>query len=177
MTFYIDCNLRSEENGGFAASLGAGEASYPEQHLKAAFDPHGCFVTLLLVCLQQDTCNVLVFVGWAAGDASHLCGSCDSPIIPKQLRKARRTLAPPGSSSLCSCFWKRCFTRFHVLTDIFILFLTEGDVVKYSCLPGYTLVGKAALACQLNSHLLFEAPPPTCQGNVPVRIQVPDVSG
>lgn len=40
----------------------------------------------------------------------------------------------------------------------------SGDIVRYSCLPGYTLVGKAELTCKLNSHLLFEAPPPTCQG-------------
>lgn len=39
-----------------------------------------------------------------------------------------------------------------------------GDIVKYRCLPGYTLVGKAELMCRLNSHLLFEAPPPACQG-------------
>lgn len=36
--------------------------------------------------------------------------------------------------------------------------------MKYRCLPGYTLVGKAELMCKLNSHLLFEVPPPTCQG-------------
>lgn len=39
-----------------------------------------------------------------------------------------------------------------------------GDIVKYRCLPGYTLLGKAELMCKLNSHLLFETPPPTCQG-------------
>lgn len=39
-----------------------------------------------------------------------------------------------------------------------------GDIVKYRCLPGYTLVGKAELMCKLNSHLIFEAPAPTCQG-------------
>lgn len=45
----------------------------------------------------------------------------------------------------------------------FIVFFS-GDIVKYSCLPGFTLVGKAELMCKLNSHLLFEAPPPKCQG-------------
>uniref|UniRef100_A0AAQ5ZUN7 CUB and Sushi multiple domains 1 n=1 Tax=Amphiprion ocellaris TaxID=80972 RepID=A0AAQ5ZUN7_AMPOC len=44
-----------------------------------------------------------------------------------------------------------------------------GDIVKYRCLPGYTLVGKAELMCKLNSHLLFEAPPPTCQAQCPAN--------
>uniref|UniRef100_A0A3Q2QXN5 CUB and Sushi multiple domains 1 n=1 Tax=Fundulus heteroclitus TaxID=8078 RepID=A0A3Q2QXN5_FUNHE len=44
-----------------------------------------------------------------------------------------------------------------------------GDIVKYRCLPGYTLVGKAELMCKLNSHLLFEAPPPKCQAQCPAN--------
>lgn len=41
-----------------------------------------------------------------------------------------------------------------------------GEIVTYRCLPGYTLFGKAELMCKLNSYLLFEAPPPKCQGKV-----------
>ncbi|XP_077568652.1 CUB and sushi domain-containing protein 1-like isoform X2 [Stigmatopora nigra] len=44
-----------------------------------------------------------------------------------------------------------------------------GDIVAYRCLPGYTLVGKTELMCTLNSHLLFEAPPPTCQAQCPAN--------
>uniref|UniRef100_A0A8C6KRM5 CUB and Sushi multiple domains 1 n=1 Tax=Nothobranchius furzeri TaxID=105023 RepID=A0A8C6KRM5_NOTFU len=44
-----------------------------------------------------------------------------------------------------------------------------GDIVKYRCLPGYTLVGKAEIMCKLNSHLLFEAPPPKCEGKCPAN--------
>uniref|UniRef100_A0A672FLN5 CUB and Sushi multiple domains 1 n=1 Tax=Salarias fasciatus TaxID=181472 RepID=A0A672FLN5_SALFA len=44
-----------------------------------------------------------------------------------------------------------------------------GDIVKYRCLPGYTLVGKAELMCRLNSHLLFESPPPSCQAQCPAN--------
>ncbi|MEQ2241891.1 CUB and sushi domain-containing protein 1, partial [Ilyodon furcidens] len=44
-----------------------------------------------------------------------------------------------------------------------------GDIVKYHCLPGYTLVGKAELMCKLNSHLRFEAPPPKCQAQCPAN--------
>lgn len=40
----------------------------------------------------------------------------------------------------------------------------SGDIVKYRCLPGFTLVGKAELMCKLNSHLAFESPAPACQG-------------
>ncbi|CAG5854549.1 unnamed protein product [Menidia menidia] len=44
-----------------------------------------------------------------------------------------------------------------------------GDIVKYRCLPGYTLIGKAELICKLNSHLLFESPPPKCQAQCPAN--------
>ncbi|KAF7212586.1 CUB and sushi domain-containing protein 1 isoform X2 [Nothobranchius furzeri] len=44
-----------------------------------------------------------------------------------------------------------------------------GDIVKYRCLPGYTLVGKAEIMCKLNSHLLFEAPPPKCEAQCPAN--------
>ena len=46
----------------------------------------------------------------------------------------------------------------------FIISLVLGDIVKYLCLPGYTLVGKSELMCKLDSHMLFEAPPPKCEG-------------
>uniref|UniRef100_A0A8C4F2R8 CUB and sushi domain-containing protein 1 n=1 Tax=Dicentrarchus labrax TaxID=13489 RepID=A0A8C4F2R8_DICLA len=52
-----------------------------------------------------------------------------------------------------------------------------GDIVKYRCLPGYTLVGKAELMCKLNSHLLFEAPPPTCQAQCPANEERSSSSG
>uniref|UniRef100_A0A8C8DH19 CUB and Sushi multiple domains 1 n=1 Tax=Oryzias sinensis TaxID=183150 RepID=A0A8C8DH19_9TELE len=44
-----------------------------------------------------------------------------------------------------------------------------GEIVKYRCLPGYTLFGKAELMCKLNSYLLFEAPPPKCQAQCPAN--------
>ncbi|XP_070827197.1 CUB and sushi domain-containing protein 1a isoform X2 [Chaetodon trifascialis] len=52
-----------------------------------------------------------------------------------------------------------------------------GDIVKYRCLPGYTLVGKAELMCKLNSHLLFEAPTPTCQAQCPANEERSSSSG
>ncbi|XP_030270316.1 CUB and sushi domain-containing protein 1-like isoform X1 [Sparus aurata] len=52
-----------------------------------------------------------------------------------------------------------------------------GDIVKYRCLPGYTLVGKAELMCRLNSHLLFEAPPPACQAQCPANEERSSSSG
>ncbi|XP_054625925.1 CUB and sushi domain-containing protein 1-like isoform X1 [Dunckerocampus dactyliophorus] len=52
-----------------------------------------------------------------------------------------------------------------------------GDIVTYRCLPGYTLVGKAELTCTLNSHLLFEAPPPTCQAQCPANEERSSSSG
>uniref|UniRef100_A0A6Q2YHZ2 CUB and Sushi multiple domains 1 n=1 Tax=Esox lucius TaxID=8010 RepID=A0A6Q2YHZ2_ESOLU len=38
-----------------------------------------------------------------------------------------------------------------------------GDIVKYRCFPGFSLVGNSELTCKLNSHLQFESPPPTSQ--------------
>nr|XP_043886771.1 CUB and sushi domain-containing protein 1-like [Solea senegalensis] len=52
-----------------------------------------------------------------------------------------------------------------------------GDIVKYRCLPGYTLVGKAELMCKLNSHLLFEAPPPSCLAQCPANEERSSSSG
>ncbi|XP_041921873.1 CUB and sushi domain-containing protein 1-like [Alosa sapidissima] len=44
-----------------------------------------------------------------------------------------------------------------------------GDIVKYQCLPGFTLVGSDELSCKLNSHLQFEGPPPTCEAQCPAN--------
>uniref|UniRef100_A0A3Q3JM08 CUB and Sushi multiple domains 1 n=1 Tax=Monopterus albus TaxID=43700 RepID=A0A3Q3JM08_MONAL len=52
-----------------------------------------------------------------------------------------------------------------------------GDIVQYRCLPGYTLVGKAELMCKLNSHLLFESAPPTCQAQCPANEERTSSSG
>lgn len=87
--------------------------------------------------------------------------------------------SPRIIAGVCLYLW--CFNRYYIslagtwslhnddkiesnLFSFTVFFFMSGDVVKYRCLPGYTLVGKAELTCKLNSHLLFEAPPPTCQG-------------
>ncbi|KAH0631151.1 hypothetical protein JD844_005313 [Phrynosoma platyrhinos] len=38
-----------------------------------------------------------------------------------------------------------------------------GDIIRYRCLPGFTLVGNEVLTCRLGTHLQFEGPPPTCE--------------
>ncbi|ELW48605.1 CUB and sushi domain-containing protein 3, partial [Tupaia chinensis] len=38
-----------------------------------------------------------------------------------------------------------------------------GDIVRYRCLPGFTLVGSEILTCKLGTHLQFEGPPPICE--------------
>uniref|UniRef100_A0A3P8W7T0 CUB and Sushi multiple domains 1 n=1 Tax=Cynoglossus semilaevis TaxID=244447 RepID=A0A3P8W7T0_CYNSE len=52
-----------------------------------------------------------------------------------------------------------------------------GDIVKYRCLPGFTLVGKAELMCKLNSHLAFESPAPACQAQCPANEERSSSSG
>ncbi|XP_036402136.1 CUB and sushi domain-containing protein 1-like [Megalops cyprinoides] len=44
-----------------------------------------------------------------------------------------------------------------------------GDIVKYRCLPGFTLVGNEELTCRLNSHLQFEGPAPSCEAQCPAN--------
>lgn len=36
--------------------------------------------------------------------------------------------------------------------------------MRYRCLPGFTLIGNEILTCKLGTHLQFEGPPPTCEG-------------
>ena len=39
-----------------------------------------------------------------------------------------------------------------------------GDIIRYSCLPGFTLVGSEILTCRLGERLQMDGPPPICQG-------------
>lgn len=39
-----------------------------------------------------------------------------------------------------------------------------GDIIRYSCLPGFTLVGNEILTCRLGERLQMDGPPPVCQG-------------
>lgn len=39
-----------------------------------------------------------------------------------------------------------------------------GDIIRYSCLPGFTLVGSEILTCRLGERLQMDGPPPVCQG-------------
>ncbi|XP_062818489.1 CUB and sushi domain-containing protein 2 isoform X3 [Anolis carolinensis] len=44
-----------------------------------------------------------------------------------------------------------------------------GDIIRYRCLPGFTLVGNEVLTCRLGTHLKFEGPPPTCEVHCPMN--------
>ncbi|KAA0717588.1 CUB and sushi domain-containing protein 1 [Triplophysa tibetana] len=44
-----------------------------------------------------------------------------------------------------------------------------GDIVRYRCFPGFTLVGSDEVTCKLNSHLQFEGPSPTCEAQCPAN--------
>ncbi|XP_019903180.2 CUB and sushi domain-containing protein 1 isoform X3 [Esox lucius] len=52
-----------------------------------------------------------------------------------------------------------------------------GDIVKYRCFPGFSLVGNSELTCKLNSHLQFESPPPTCEAQCPANEERTSSSG
>ncbi|TSN48501.1 CUB and sushi domain-containing protein 1 [Bagarius yarrelli] len=52
-----------------------------------------------------------------------------------------------------------------------------GDVVRYQCLPGFTLIGNDELTCKLNSHLQFEGPPPVCEAQCPANKELSKSSG
>ncbi|RXM27789.1 CUB and sushi domain-containing protein 3 [Acipenser ruthenus] len=38
-----------------------------------------------------------------------------------------------------------------------------GDIIRYQCLPGFTLVGNDILTCRLAERLQMDGPPPSCQ--------------
>uniref|UniRef100_A0A4W6DPK5 CUB and Sushi multiple domains 3 n=1 Tax=Lates calcarifer TaxID=8187 RepID=A0A4W6DPK5_LATCA len=42
--------------------------------------------------------------------------------------------------------------------------LEIGDIIRYRCHPGFSLVGSEILTCRLGERLQMDAPPPTCQG-------------
>ncbi|TNN72290.1 CUB and sushi domain-containing protein 3 [Liparis tanakae] len=43
--------------------------------------------------------------------------------------------------------------------------LEIGDVIRYKCHPGFSLVGSEILTCRLGERLQMDAQPPTCQGS------------
>uniref|UniRef100_H2TR21 CUB and Sushi multiple domains 3 n=1 Tax=Takifugu rubripes TaxID=31033 RepID=H2TR21_TAKRU len=44
-----------------------------------------------------------------------------------------------------------------------------GDIIRYSCLPGFTLVGNEILTCRLGERLQMDGPPPVCQVQCPAH--------
>uniref|UniRef100_A0A8C3LRI7 CUB and Sushi multiple domains 2 n=1 Tax=Chrysolophus pictus TaxID=9089 RepID=A0A8C3LRI7_CHRPC len=52
-----------------------------------------------------------------------------------------------------------------------------GDIVRYRCLPGFTLIGNEILTCKLGTHLQFEGPPPTCEVPCPMNAVMTDSTG
>ncbi|XP_051920530.1 CUB and sushi domain-containing protein 3-like isoform X1 [Hippocampus zosterae] len=44
-----------------------------------------------------------------------------------------------------------------------------GDIIQYSCLPGFTLVGSEILTCRLGERLQMDGPPPVCQVQCPAH--------
>uniref|UniRef100_A0A3Q2Q9C4 CUB and Sushi multiple domains 3 n=1 Tax=Fundulus heteroclitus TaxID=8078 RepID=A0A3Q2Q9C4_FUNHE len=42
-----------------------------------------------------------------------------------------------------------------------------GDIIRYSCQPGFTLVGSEILTCRLGERLQMDGPPPVCQVQCP----------
>lgn len=41
---------------------------------------------------------------------------------------------------------------------------STGDIIRYRCLPGFTLLGSEILTCRLGERLQMDGPPPVCQG-------------
>ncbi|XP_051688009.2 CUB and sushi domain-containing protein 2 isoform X6 [Oryctolagus cuniculus] len=52
-----------------------------------------------------------------------------------------------------------------------------GDIVRYRCLPGFTLVGNEILTCKLGTSLQFEGPPPLCEVHCPTNELLTDSTG
>ncbi|CAH2222352.1 Hypothetical predicted protein [Pelobates cultripes] len=52
-----------------------------------------------------------------------------------------------------------------------------GDIVRYKCLPGFTLIGPEILVCRLGIHLQFEGSPPSCEVHCPANEILTDSTG
>ncbi|MEQ2158244.1 CUB and sushi domain-containing protein 3, partial [Goodea atripinnis] len=55
--------------------------------------------------------------------------------------------------------------------------LEIGDIIRYRCHPGFSLVGNEILTCRLGERLQMDAPPPTCQVQCPAHDVRYDSSG
>uniref|UniRef100_A0A8C7GCM9 CUB and Sushi multiple domains 3 n=1 Tax=Oncorhynchus kisutch TaxID=8019 RepID=A0A8C7GCM9_ONCKI len=44
-----------------------------------------------------------------------------------------------------------------------------GDIIRYQCLPGFTLLGSEILTCRLGERLQMDGPPPLCQVQCPAN--------
>ncbi|XP_067355858.1 CUB and sushi domain-containing protein 3 isoform X7 [Channa argus] len=55
--------------------------------------------------------------------------------------------------------------------------LEIGDIIRYRCHPGFTLVGSEILTCRLGERLQMDALPPTCQVQCPAHDVRYDSSG
>uniref|UniRef100_H2LDN6 CUB and Sushi multiple domains 3 n=1 Tax=Oryzias latipes TaxID=8090 RepID=H2LDN6_ORYLA len=55
--------------------------------------------------------------------------------------------------------------------------LEIGDIIRYKCHPGFSLVGSEILTCRLGERLQMDAPPPTCQVQCPAHDVRYDSSG
>uniref|UniRef100_A0A665TZ64 CUB and Sushi multiple domains 3a n=1 Tax=Echeneis naucrates TaxID=173247 RepID=A0A665TZ64_ECHNA len=52
-----------------------------------------------------------------------------------------------------------------------------GDIIRYRCFPGFSLVGSEVLTCRLGERLQMDAQPPTCQVQCPAHDVRYDSSG
>ncbi|EDL80492.1 rCG30855 [Rattus norvegicus] len=68
------------------------------------------------------------------------------------------------------------FHRDTATGGIFAIAFT-GDIVRYRCLPGFTLVGSEILTCKLGTYLQFEGPPPICEVHCPTNELLTDSTG
>uniref|UniRef100_A0AAX7SXP7 CUB and Sushi multiple domains 3a n=1 Tax=Astatotilapia calliptera TaxID=8154 RepID=A0AAX7SXP7_ASTCA len=55
--------------------------------------------------------------------------------------------------------------------------LEIGDIIRYRCHPGFSLVGSEILTCRLGERLQMDSPPPTCQVQCPAHDVRYDSSG
>lgn len=66
-------------------------------------------------------------------------------------------------SKLRLCCWRLSLTYSSLCVCVYDL---TGDIIRYSCLPGFTLVGSEILTCRLGERLQMDGSPPVCQGRL-----------
>lgn len=91
---------------------------------------------------------------------SHLCNVGKIKVLLGICHHYCHTRKPSGLNELTCC---RVLVE-QAEANIRACDHSTGDIIRYRCLPGFTLLGSEILTCRLGERLQMDGPPPVCQG-------------